>query len=400
MTRKRLEEVGLSIGKDVIGRLGGTYKIAYAEHPYVSGSYAGISIDVVPCYAVKSAGEIKSAVDRTPFHVKYITEHLPANAAGDVRLLKRFCKAAGVYGADTKTEGFSGYVCELLVIAYGSFIEVLKGVSGWMPGDIIDVEQSYEAKDYAKLRKEFKEQPLILIDPTDKKRNTAAAISAESFHLLKKAAVRFLAGPSKDIFFPEPAEPITEAEFIKRHNERRTGLMLLKFAPPDVVPDILWPQLRRTAERLESILTENDFVVLRRGVYSDESGTAAILLEMEIDELPKVQKRVGPKIFDADDSERFIEKYKPQAVAGPFVEDNFWVVEVRRKFLTAQDKLADSLHETVEILEAKGIPSHVAEQLAKGFDIITDTRKMMALARKDKNFGIFLRKYFEKESLV
>jgi len=400
MARKRLEEVGLDLGRQIIERLGGTYKIAYAEHPYVSGSYAGISIDVVPCYAVKSAGEIKSAVDRTPFHVKYITERLPAEAAGDVRLLKRFCKAIGVYGADTKTTGFSGYVCELLVIAYGSFIEVLKGVSEWAPGDITDIEKVYEAKDYPKLQREFKEQPLILVDPTDKKRNTAAAISAESFYLLKKAATRFLADPSKEIFFPKPAESITEAEFIKKHNERKTELILLKFTPPNVVPDILWPQLRRTAERLESILIENDFAVLRSDVYSNESDLAVILLEMEISGLPKVQKRIGPKIFDVDDSKRFIEKYKPQSITGPFVENNFWVAEVKRKFLTAYDKLMDSLNETVDILKAKGMPSHVAEELAKGFELISDARKMMSIARKDKNFGIFLRRYFEKESLA
>jgi len=400
MSRKNLQSTGLKIGEEIINRLGGTYKIAYAEHPYVSGSYAGVTIDIVPCYEVKSADKLKSAVDRTPFHVRYIEKNLPETATGEVRLLKQFCKAQNVYGADVKTGGFSGYVCELLIINYKEFINVLNAAVGWKAGDIIDIKKFYKHDDYAKVRREFKEQPLILVDPIDEKRNTAAALSAENFYIFKRAASQFLSTPSKEFFFGKKQEPITEAELVKKQTERKTDFIMLKFAPPDVVPDILWPQLRRTADRLESILRENEFIVLRKDVYTNEKNVAAILLEMEVSKLPNVQKRIGPKIFDVDDAKSFLDKYKPQAIGGPFVENNFWAVEVRRKFLTARDKLMDSLKETEEILRAKGIPSHVAKEVAKNFELIDNTKKIIQLARGDEGFGIFLRKYFEKESLI
>lgn len=243
---------------------------------------------------------------------------------------------------------------------------------------------------------------MILIDPTDKSRNTAAALSAQSFLKFKKLAKEFLEKASGELFFERKYEEIAENELIQHQFKRRTELILVRFSPPKVVPDILWPQLRRFADRLQSILEEvkYEFRVLRKAVYTNEKDLAIVLLEMEVSKLPIVQKRVGPKIFDLDDSERFIEKYKGQALAGPFVEDNFWVVEVRRRFLAAREKLFDSLNKGIEILKAKGIPNYIAEQIAKKFEIISENERIMDLVKKDRNFGIFLKRYFEKERLV
>jgi tRNA nucleotidyltransferase (CCA-adding enzyme) len=402
LEEKKMEELGLKIGKDVISKLKGSYTIEYAEHPYVSGSVEGMKIDIVPCFAVKSPEQLKSAVDRTPFHVKYIEKNLSLRLSDEVRLLKQFLKAFEIYGADTKTGGFSGYVCELLIIKYKSFVNVLKEAVKWQPGEIIDIEKFYSKAEYPKLKKQFKGQALILIDPTDKNRNTTAALSTQNFFKFKKCAKEFLEKPSSNLFFARKVEPLTENELIKLQMQRRTELILIKFSPPKVVPDILWPQLRRFADRLQSILEEvkYEFRVLRKDVYTNEKDLALVLLEMEVSKLPIVQKRIGPKIFDLDDSENFIKKYKDQALAGPYVEENYWVVEVRRKFLTAREKLLDSLSKPLDVLTAKGIPNHIAKQITKEFEIISETDKIMELIKKDNNFGIFLRKYFEKESLV
>jgi len=397
---KKMEDIGLRLGKEIVNKLKGSYRIEYAEHPYVRGRVQDIDIDIVPCFEVKSTKELKSAVDRTPFHVKYVEKNLPASKSDEVRLLKQFLTANGIYGADAKTEGFSGYVCELLIINYGRFLDALKAVNSWHPGEIIDIEKYYSKKDFHHLKKQFAEQVLILIDPTDKIRNTAAAVSTHSFFMFKKIAEEFLENPRGEMFFKRKFEPITENELIQNQFKRRTELIFVKFKPPEVVPDILWPQLRRFSDRLMSILKENEFVVLRKDVFTDEKNLTVVLLEMEISKLPIIQKRIGPKVFDLDDSKRFLEKYRQHVLTGPFVEDNFWAVEMRRKFLSAREKLADSLKEKVETLKAKGIPSHIAEQLGKGFEIFSENEKIIELVKKDRNFGIFLRKYFEKESLI
>jgi len=400
MSLEKLEKHGLDIGKRIIKNLKGNWLVEYAQHPYVRGYAYGTEMDIVPCYKMESGERIKSAVDRTPFHVEYLDKNLPRKLSDDVRLLKQFCSANKIYGADAKTEGFSGYVCELLVMFYGGFINVLKNVVNWNTGTIIDIEKFYKKDEYSRLRREFKRQVLILIDPTDKTRNAAAAISANSFFTLKKRAEEFLKKPSKEAFFEKKIEPINENDLILAQMRRRTELLLVVFEPPKVVPDILWPQLRRFAERLEGMLKEDEFTILRKDIYTNEKDLVVILLEMEISKLPYVNKKIGPLVFDLDDSKRFIEKYKKMVLNGPFVENDFWCAEVERRFTTAREKLADSLSEKENILKEKGVPNFIAEKITKKFDIICENENIMNLIKKDCNFGIFLRKYFEKESLV
>ena len=395
---ERLEEFGLKLGKAVIEKLGGRYWTEYAQHPYVRGMVEGVQIDIVPCYEVESGEKIKSAVDRTPFHVEYLNKHLPRELSDDVRLLKRFLKANEIYGADAKTEGFSGYVCELLIINYGTFTSVLKAVVEWKPGVIVDVENYWDKKDYRKLRKKFRDQVLIIIDPVDKNRNAAAAVSAESFYKFKKEAKKFLEKPASDLFFEKPVRPLTKDELRKHAETRGTELIFLKFKPPDVVPDILWPQLRKTTNRLEGILREYEFSVMRSDCWTDEKDLAIILLEMKVSKLPLINKRIGPLVFDWDDSENFIKKYEKNALVGPFIEGNTWCVEVKRKWKDAKEKLIDSLRKSEDILKAKGIPNHIAKEIAKGFEIV-GVEKLKELMEKNKEFAVFLRKYFEKEKL-
>ena len=402
ITVKQLEKRGLEVGKKIIKELKGSFRIEYAQHPYVSGNIEGIEVDIVPCFNVKSTEDLKSAVDRTPFHVKYLQKNLPLKLSDQVRLLKQFLTANKLYGADAKTEGFSGYVCELLIIKYRSFLNVLRHAINWKPGEIIDLEKFYKKEDFFKLRKIFFKQVLILIDPTDKNRNTAAALSVENFFKFKKLAEEFLKNPREEMFFLKEVKPISEKELIEKLMERKTEIILIKFSPPEVVPDVLWPQLRRFAERLENILEETkyEFKVLRKDCYTNEKDLAVVLLEMEVSSLPPVQKKVGPEVFDLDDSKRFLEKYKNLAINGPFIEGKNWVVEVERKFKTAREKLFHSLSVDVSVLKAKGIPNHIAEQIAKGFEMISDVNRIIELVGKDRDFGIFLRNYFEKESFI
>ena len=398
--REKMEKDGLAIGKTAVKTLKGKHQIEYAEHPYVCGHMKSYHTDIVPCYEIKDTEQLKSSVDRTPFHVRYIEKNLPLELSDQVRLLKQFCTAQKIYGADAKTEGFSGYVCELLLIKYGSFLGVLEAAAGWHAGYIIDIQSFYNKEDYQTLRKRYVRQSLILIDPTDANRNAGAAISPQSFQMFRSAARKFLEKPSETTFFPGKKKPLRLSELKKLQKKRDTKLILIKFKPPKIVPDILWPQLRRFAQRIGAILKENEFVVMRKDVYTNEKDIAVVLLEMESCLLPAVRKHIGPNIFDDSGSKNFIKKYKDRAINGPFVQGQFWVVELDRKFRTAKDKITDSLNDSLKILKAKGIPSHIATSISKRYTLVTDPKRIIALAKKDKNFGIFLRDYFEKESLA
>lgn len=399
---KELEDIGLSVGKTVMKRLRGSFVIEYAQHPYVSGKVEDIEVDIVPCYELESTKHIKSAVDRTPFHVKYVEKHLPSDLSDYVRLLKQFCKSNGIYGADTKTQGLSGYACEILIIHHGKFINLIKDIENWRPGEIIDTEKFYKSSDYKSLKVKFKGAALILIDPTDKNRNVTSALSAENFFKLKKIAKMFLDDPTRKLFIEKIVKPLSSKDLEDYVTKRGTELIVIKFEPPNVVPDILWPQLRKFADRLQSILEETkyEFNVLRKDVYTNNKDLAVVLFEMEFPKLSNVQKRIGPSVFDYSDAKRFLEKYSKEALGGPFIENNEWAVEVQRRFLTARDKLVDSLKNDVKTLKSKGVPNYIAEKLDKGFRIFSDVAPIAKILKKDEGFAVFLRKYFEKESLV
>lgn len=76
VSRERLEKTGLDVGKRIVKSLKGEYEIAYAEHPYIRAAIDGFAVDFVPCYDIKDPGKIKSAVDRTPHHNRYILKNL------------------------------------------------------------------------------------------------------------------------------------------------------------------------------------------------------------------------------------------------------------------------------------------------------------------------------------
>jgi len=398
LSEKKLEEYGLNLGKKIIRKLKGKIEIKYAQHPYVTGVVDGFTVEIVPCYALNSPNKIKSAVDRTPFHVQYLNRKFSLALSDDVRLLKQFLKTHDIYGADAKTEGFSGYLCDLLVLNYGKFVNVLRRVQNWKPGEIIDIEEHWSEKDYPKLRKKFKNEVLIIIDPVDKNRNVAAAVSTTNFFKFKKLSKEFLKKPSEQFFFKRKTKPLSVVQFERLMKRRKTELIAVVFKPPNVVPDILWPQLRKTTERIKEILREYEFHVHRWSCWSDEKKIAVILLEMEVWRLPKINEKIGPLVFDIKNSENFIKKYINVAVNGPYIRDNRWIFEVVREWDDARKKLDDSLKKSKKILMAKGIPNHISEQISKRFKILNNEgiRKLL----KNEDFGVFLRKYFEKEKLV
>ena len=66
----------------------GNYEIKYAEHPYVRVRINNFQADLVPAYKLDHPSEIKTAVDRTPFHTKYLNSKLNDYLRDQVRLLK------------------------------------------------------------------------------------------------------------------------------------------------------------------------------------------------------------------------------------------------------------------------------------------------------------------------
>ncbi|RLF26546.1 MAG: CCA tRNA nucleotidyltransferase, partial [Thermoplasmata archaeon] len=190
---KEMEQRCTAIGRSVVE----SWEMRHAQHPYVRGRFMGYDVEIVPCYRVDSPKNKKSPVDRTPFHTRYIQEHLRPELRDEVRLLKQFMKGTGVYGAEVRVKGFSGYLCELLVLKYGSFQGVLRASRRWKRGKSLCLEGG--------AHKSFND-PLVFIDPVDPDRNVAAPVSEQSLAVFRYAASCYLRKPSTRFFFPRDAE--------------------------------------------------------------------------------------------------------------------------------------------------------------------------------------------------
>ena len=386
LPRKELEKHGLSVGRQVLP----DGHEEYAEHPYVKGEYEGFDVDLVPCYGVADATEIKSAVDRTPFHDSYLRERLDGELAAEVRLFKAFLKGIGVYGSNLKTRGFSGYLTELLVVYYGGFRATLEAAADWHPPVRLDPEAHGTA--------EF-DDPLVVIDPTDPERNVAAVCSPTNVARLQHHARTFLADPTTERFDQSPPEPLSPAEFRDHLDRRGTIPLALRFSVPDLVDDQLYPQLRRSLNGLVEELGRRGFDVFRAETWateasqpaataeagSDDGRTAVLFLELAVAERPSVEHHAGPPVHVRQHATGFYQKYAETDAYGPFVVEDRYVVEREREFASAREFVeSDALFDVA-------LGAHVETALGAGYEVLED-EEVTELADE---FGVELARYFD-----
>ncbi|ASJ01326.1 CCA tRNA nucleotidyltransferase [Thermococcus gorgonarius] len=292
---QELREKGLELGK-VIARKLDSYEIAYAEHPYVRASYKGVSVDIVPCYDVNSWRDVRTAVDRSILHTRWVNENIKGKN-DEVRLLKRFLKGINAYGSEIYVRGFSGYLAEILVIKYGSFLDVLKKADFMLRQKIIDPKNWLRREPEIAMRTVKREveldRPLIVLDPVDPRRNVAANLSWERYGVFYFNAIKFLKEPSTKFFFPEKSRAGNYLDELRR---KGTHLVTLIFGKQDLVDDLLLPQLERSARGFEKALEREGFRVFGWD-YGYSGDKAFIMLEVDRAERPSVRIHPGPEFF-------------------------------------------------------------------------------------------------------
>jgi tRNA nucleotidyltransferase (CCA-adding enzyme) len=328
LSREDLESEGLGLARKIAGMFTGKYHEKYAEHPYISALIDDVEVDLVPCYAVESAARIQSAVDRTPFHTRYITGKING-LVDDVLLLKRFTKSGGIYGSDGMTEGFSGYLCELLILHYGGFIPLLNAASDWKPQTIIDLENH--------TTKEF-EEPLIMIDPVDPRRNVAAAVSLDRMVAFVELARGYLEEPSEHFFSLPVEHTITREELAALLAARGTALYAITFPTPPYIEEVIVPQLKRSVIALAEHLERNGFVV-HHAHYSMLPDRCIFLFELLVADLPKIRTHSGPPVWNRVNALKFREKHITSSLPGPYIRNGHYEMEVFRDFTNARDLL-------------------------------------------------------------
>ena len=306
----KFERIGLAVGTAVTKGFPRGKK--FAQHPYTEASINGIKVNIVPCYSVKK-GEWKSAADRSLFHLQ-VVKRLSVASKTQIRLLKKFMIAVGVYGAEIEIQGFSGYAAEVLVMRFGSFEGVLKHFAGLKP---------------------FGERRLFsLLDPVDDARDLAAAISNEKLGRMILASRGFLSNPTM-AYFKE-----------MRGKERpalRAVVLAVAFSHKRLSEDTLWGELRKTTKHLVRHLELNGFKIARSLAASDNIQSSAILLIPEYDSLPMLEQRIGPTVDREKDVESFVSTGRREARLVWLDEEARARLLRPRRYVRLSDLLADTI---------------------------------------------------------
>jgi len=322
--------------------------VRYAEHPYLQAKIGAFKVEVIPCFIAKPHEGIKSAVDRSPLHMDYLQKRLSPKQREDVRLLKQLLKNNGLYGAEIAVKGFSGLVCEYLTLNYRTFEGVVENSAKWRTPVRIDIEGTSE--------KQFTES-LAIVDAIDRNRNAAAVTSEENVLRFIALCQAFASNPSEKFFFAK-RKARTLAESKAAWKNRATQIALVEFPSPDVVEDILSPQLEKTRERAEKQLALDGFCAL--GAHSfTEKGKCFMLFEFASAEKPLVEKHFGPPAQDGKAVAKFLKGKK--ILRGPFIEGSKIVVETAGKKENAFEKLAELKTRAVKW----GAASHLLSPLKK-----------------------------------
>ncbi|MBW2981810.1 CCA tRNA nucleotidyltransferase [Candidatus Woesearchaeota archaeon] len=305
----------------------------HGSRDYFQIKKEGFTFEIVPILKIKNASDAKNITDVSPLHAAWVKKH--KKYADDIRLTKQFCKAQGIYGAESYIKGFSGYICEILTIYYGGFLNLVKNASKWKDKVFIDVEKYYRNKkeilDKLNLSKIY--SPLVIIDPVQKDRNAAAAVSHEKFDEFICICKEFLKRPVKEFF---EIKEISIDEIKERAGKDK--LILLDIAALPGKEDVVGSKLLKSIEFIEKELNKKEFKVYEKGWRWDKAKKTLFWFIVDKKPLSEYVEKQGPPLKLKEYVENFKKRYKGKT----FAKKGKIFAKVKREFCDA-DKLVKEL---------------------------------------------------------
>ncbi len=355
--KKDLKQMGLDLAHQCCDAFNAEPYHQFASHPYVTTEIDGFKIDFVPCYQIDDGSQLKSAVDRTILHTKFVQANLKEGQNEEVLLLKRFMDMTGTYDSEFKVGGFAGYLCELLIIKYGTFENTLKEAADWQFGHTIDLMEYGTAKMF--------KDPLICIDPTDKNRNVGAALRLDKYSQFIQSARNYLNSDKKYEYFYPLNKYLDKDSILNEFKARESNMIAIKFDIPQIPLDTLHPQLKKTADSLKRQLDKNDFLVFQHDYWTDEESCAVILLELAVSKLNNIKVHEGPRVYYRQACDNFIEKF---SLENCYLLDDMLVYNAKREFTTPESFISNLL--TKEHISIIKVGKNLTEPILDSYNII------------------------------
>lgn len=303
----------------------------HGSRDYYQAFIDGINFEFVPVLEISDPEFALNVTDSSPLHVAWIKGNIEKNGAiiENIILAKLFCKAQGIYGAESYIRGFSGHVLDILISYYGSFLELLEKSQEWKESDVVDIENHGTASSL----NSSKISPLIVIDPIQPDRNAAAALNLENMSKFKEVAKLFLEKPSKD-FFEKKEVTLEELKDAAADN----ALFVMDIIPFEGKTDVVGGKLLKVFEYLKAEIVRNDFDLIESGWDWDKGMNSSMWFIIPDEDLSETKKRIGPPMNAANNVEGFKRKH-----ADAFEENGRLAAIVKRDYINSKDLIVDLL---------------------------------------------------------
>lgn len=277
-------------------------KIVHGSRDYVQINKGKYVFEFIPVLNIKDSSKAKNITDVSPMHTDWVKKHI--KNADEVRLLKKFCRAANVYGAESYVKGFSGYVLEILIYHYKDFFNLIKNVSQWKIPVFIDPMKHYKTKSSAHSRlNKSKKTDLIIIDPTDKTRNAAAATSNEKIEIFIQRCRDYIHNPSDD-FFVEKSISLIDLKTKAGIN----NLLILKVKTKKGKKDVMGNKILKVHGYLRTNIVKEGFKVIDSNWEFDKISLIYFIVKDE--DLSEHKIHYGPPVGNENHIEGFKRKWK------------------------------------------------------------------------------------------
>ena len=258
---------------------------------YYRGRINNVSVEIVPVVKFSRIEDVSNSIDLSVLHAGYIKQRLNEKLRKDIIILKQFCKASGCYGSETFRHGFSGYSLELLIIHYGGILPLFSSVSSWKPNVFIDPGKHFSDTESAIKTMKINAAPIILVDPTNQKRNVCGSLNIENLARFVLEVKKFLLTPSIKFF-----EDKDEEKRVRIASKKR-GTKLFEYSTNIMGPrDRFLSMYNKALLKLLDELSNNGIGVYdSTPVYYDRN--VKLLIEVESMPITKTKRILGPEVW-------------------------------------------------------------------------------------------------------
>ena len=274
----------------------------HGSRDYFEVKQKGFTIEIIPILRIKKAKEAMNITDVSPLHSEWVNKK-GKGLKDDIRLLKQFCKAGGVYGAESFIHGFSGYACEILAIHFKGFLGVVRNAAKWDGKIVLDPGNHWKRKNILmELNSSKIASPIVIIDPVQADRNASAAVSQEKFFRFADSCKAFLKKPSKKFF---EVEEVDEGTLRKKAGKNHLAVITVQLRPGK--RDVVGCQLKKVFEYFRDSLGKNGFKVVEGNFIFRQPGMIYLIIENK--KLSSTVEVIGPPLHAGTHVQKFKEKH-------------------------------------------------------------------------------------------